>query len=242
MGPRPEYIFHSTILNKTSTMNLDSASTLQHSFDSYNSPIDLRDISSQHHVHGSSTSLSSAAHDPQQSPEYVKAVRHLTESMKRTEESRSQVIKMLRQSASAATTTLSATVTPEVPEVVAPIAVTPPPLGMDIDGDSIMDDDEMEDDIMMWFIDDPITTEKFEPLPPLPKQFDQELPRQQQPHQPPASPSRPSRKEPSLKYTKLAQFLNGSRGALTDGLQESREQLGYEVVWIKNQRQREQRE
>ena len=113
-------------------MNLDSASTLQHSFDSYNSPIDLRDISSQHHGHGSSTSLSSAAHDPQQSPEYVKAVRHLTESMKRTEESRSQVIKMLRQSASAATTTLSATVTPEVPEVVAPIAVTPPPLGMDI--------------------------------------------------------------------------------------------------------------
>ena len=99
---------------------------------SYNSPIDLHDISSQHHGHGSSTSLPSAAHDPQQSQEYVKAVRHLTESMKRTEESRSQVIKMLRQSASAATTTLVATVTPDVPEVVAPIVVTPPPLGMDI--------------------------------------------------------------------------------------------------------------
>ena len=222
-------------------MNLDSASTLQQSFGSYNSLIDLHDISSQHH--GSSTSLSSAIH-PQHSQEYVKAMRHLTESMKRTEESRSQVIKMLRQSASAANTTPAATVIPEVPQVTAPIAVTPPPLGMDIDcGDSIMDDDEMEDD-MMWFIgDDPITTEKFEPLPPLHKhkQFDQELPRQQQPQQPSASLCQPGKKEPSLKYIKLAQFLNGSRGTLTDGLQESRKQLGYEVVWIKNQ-QCEQRE
>ena len=214
-------------------MNLDSASTVQQGIDidSHNSLIDLHDSSSQHHC-SSTTSLSSAIH-PQHSQEYVKAMHHLTESMKRTEESRSRVINLLssRQSASAVTTPPAATVIPEVPQVVAPISVTPPPLGMDIDcGDSIMDDNGMEDD-MMWFIDE------FEQFPPLrTKQFDLELSRQQQ-HmlQPSAGLSRPSKKEPSLKYVKLAQFLNGSRGTLTDGLQESRQQLGYEVVWIKNQ-------